>query len=164
MRPFLSAVLLALITTTASAAGGEKTAAPMAAAVLKTGEAFFAAWNQHDVKAMVGYWADDATLVNPRGRVAHGKTEIDKLLSDEQTTVFKTSTAKLAELKITRELGPGMVFCDGEMTVDGGVDPAGTALPQMRLHLAVIMAKKGSAWVFQDARPYEFIRPPAKMN
>ncbi len=160
MRPFLSAVLLALLATPAFAAGTEKKATGPEAAVVETGGAFFEAWNQHDVKKMVTYWADDATLINPEGQAANGKAEIEKLLSAEQATVFKASTAKLVEMKVTRELGSGLALCDGEMTVDGAVGADGSALPQMKLHLAIIMAKKGSAWVFRDARPYAFIQPP----
>ena len=165
MRPLLSAVLLALLTTSAHAAGTEKQPAGPEAAVVKTGEAFFAAWNQHDVKNMVSHWADDATLINPMGRVAHGKAEIEKLFSDEQTGMFKASTAKMVEMKVTRQLGPGMALCDGDMTVDGALAPDGSAMPQMKMHLALIMVKKGAVWVLRDARPYAFIQPPPeKMN
>lgn len=163
MRAILIGVLFALIATSALAAGTEKMTAGTEAAVLKTGEGLFGAWNQHDVKAMLNYWADDATLINPMGRVAHGKAEIEKIFSDEQTTVFRSSTAKLLNMKVTRELGPTLALCDGEMTVDGAVGPDGAAMPQMKIHLAVLMAKEGSAWVLKDARPYAFVQaPPAK--
>lgn len=160
MKSFLSAALLALLATSAFAAGTEKAAAGPEAACLQTGEGFFDAWNQHDVKKMMTYWAEDATLINPMGRAANGKAEIEKVMSDEQTTTFKASTAKIVAMKVTRQLGSGMALCDGEMTVDGAVGADGSALPQMKMHLALIMAKKGSAWVFKDARPYAFVQPP----
>ena len=128
---------------------------------MKTAEGFFGAWNVHDVKTMGSFWTDDATLINPMGRVAHGRAEIEKLLADEQTTVFKSSTAKVVEFEVTRSLGPTMVFCDGEMTVDGAQGPDGSAIPQMKMHLAVIMERKGDRWKFAEARPYSFARPPA---
>ncbi len=95
--------MLALLATPGFAAGTEKSAADPEAGVVKTGEAFFDAWNQHDMTKMVAHWTEDATLINPAGRVAHGKAEIEKLL----------------EMKVTRRLGSGMAFCGGEMTVDG---------------------------------------------
>ena len=155
MRPLLVALLLTVLTSSAFAAPEKKSEGPDAA-ILKAAEAFAADWNQHDVKALVTCWADDATLINPMGRVAHGKAEIETLLSEEQSGIFKASTAKVVEMKVTRQLGSHMAFCDGEMTVDGAVGPDGSAMPQMKVHLAVIMAKHGSAWVFQDARPYAF--------
>jgi uncharacterized protein (TIGR02246 family) len=160
MKPLLSVGLLALLTTTAIAAGPAKKPASEEAGIMKTADAFFSAWNQHDVKTMVSFWADDATLINPMGRVAHGKAEIEALLTDEQNTVFKSSTAKVLEMKVTRSLGPNMAFCDGAMTVDGAVSPDGTAMPQMKLHLAVIMEKQGANWKLADARPYSFTQPP----
>jgi uncharacterized protein (TIGR02246 family) len=162
MRSLLSIALLAVLTTSALAATPAKKAEGPDAAISKAMDSFFAAWNQHDVKAMVAHWADDATLINPMGRMARGKAEIEKLMSDEQGGVFKASTAKMLELKVTRPLGSQMALCDGEMTVDGAVGPDGSAMPQMKIHMAIIMAKHGSSWVAQDARPYMFIPAPAK--
>lgn len=161
MRTLLSIALLAVLTTSAFAATPAKKAESPDAAISKAMDSFFTAWNQHDVKAMAAVWADDATLINPMGRVAHGKAEIEKVMSDEQGGMFKASTAKMLELKVTRQLGPHMAFCDGEMTVDGAVGPDGAAMPQMKIHMAIIMAKHGSDWVAQDARPYAFIPAPA---
>lgn len=160
MRTLACVALLALLTTNAVAAPTEKKPANDEAGILKAANSFFSAWNQHDVKAMLAFWGDDATLINPMGRAAHGKAEIEALLSDEQSTVFKTSTAKLQELKVSRSLGAGMAFCDGEMTVDGAVAPDGSVLPQMRVHLAMLMEKKGSDWKVADGRPYSFLQPP----
>ncbi|MFN8178936.1 MAG: nuclear transport factor 2 family protein [bacterium] len=165
MRGLVNVVLVALLASTAMAAPAEKKMSTgPEAGVNAMGQAFFAAWNQHDVKSMVSHWADDATLINPMGRTAHGKAAIEALLSEEQTTVFKSSTAKLMGLTVTRSLGPSMVLCDGEMTVDGAVAPDGAALPQMKIHLALLAAKRGADWVLQDARPYQFVQPPPKMN
>jgi uncharacterized protein (TIGR02246 family) len=167
MKLALTAALLALLSTSAMAADAKKAPANPAQAIAKAEEAFFDAWNKHDVETMVTFWADDATLINPMGRMAHGRVDIRKLLSDEQTTVFKASTAKVVDLKVTRSLGANMAFCDGEMTVDGALGPDGSAMPQMRIHLSVIMERKGDRWMFAEARPYSFIQPPpesAKTN
>lgn len=160
MRTLVCLALLALLTTTAMAAPAEKKSANAEDGITKAANTFFAGWNQHDVKAMLAFWGDDATLINPMGRAAHGKTEIEALLSDEQNTVFKASTAKLLGIKVSRSLGAAMAFCDGEMTVDGAVAPDGSVLPQMKVHLALIMEKKGADWKVADGRPYSFIQPP----
>ena len=167
MRLILTAALLSMLTTSAIAADAKKAPAKPDAAITKVTDAFFGAWNQHDAATMASFWTDDATLINPMGRLAHGKAEIQKLLTDEQTTVFRSSTAAVVDLKVTRPLGPNMAFCDGEMTVDGAVGPDGAEMPQMKIHLAVIMERKGDRWMFAEARPYAFIQPPpepAKAN
>jgi len=161
MRLFLCAVLLAFSTTSALAASTPKETPD--AGILKASQAFFAAWNQHDSKAMASFWAEDATLINPMGQMGHGKAEIEKLFADEQSTVFKASTATLVGMKITRSLGSNMAFCDGDVTVDGAMGPDGTAMPQMKVHMAGIMKKQGSAWVYLDARPYMFAQRPEPM-
>lgn len=167
MKLLLTAACLAALTTSAIAADTTKAPAKPDPAIMKASEGFFSAWNKHDVKTMVTFWADDATLINPMGRLAHGRADIEQLLTDEQNTVFKSSTAKVVDLKVTRSLGSKMVFCDGEMTVDGAEGPDGSAIPQMRIHLAVIMEKMGDRWMFAEARPYAFLQPPpepAKSN
>jgi uncharacterized protein (TIGR02246 family) len=160
MKRILTGVLLTMFATSAIAAGANKGPAKPDQAIMKAAEAFFGAWNKHDVETMVTFWADNATLINPMGRLAHGRADIEKLLTDEQTTVFKGSTAKVIELKVTRSLGSNMAFCDGEMTVDGAQGPDGSAMPQMKMHLAVIMERKGDRWMFAEARPYSFSQPP----
>src|SRR5207302_8235687 len=158
----LATVLLMMFATSAFAA--DVTKAPMKSdqAIMKTAEDFFGAWNKHDVKEMTSYWAEDATLINPMGRLAHGSTDIAQLMTDEQTTIFKGSTAKVVNLSVTRSLGTGMAFCDGEMTVDGAQGPDGSAMQSMKFHLAMIMEKKGGRWLIAEARPYSFLQPPAE--
>jgi len=163
MRPFLCAVLLVFSTTSALAATATKKSDTPDDGILKASQAFFAAWNQHDAKAMASYWADDGTLINPMGQMGHGKAGIEKLFTDEQSTLFKASTATLVEMKITRSLGSNMAFCDGEMTVDGAMGPDGAAMPQMKVHMAMIMKKQGSAWVYLEGRPYMFAQRPEPM-
>jgi len=161
MRKLLVAVCLALLTTSSAfASPKEKKSDSSDAACMKAMEGFFNAWNQHDAKAMVAFWADDATLINPMGRMANGKSEIEKLMTEEQSTMFKGSTAKMVDMKVTRSMGSNMAFCDGEMTLNGAMGPDGAALPEMKVHLAAVMMKKGSSWVFADARPYQFVTPP----
>jgi uncharacterized protein (TIGR02246 family) len=167
MKRMLTAALLLMVATSAFAADAKKASMKSDEAIMKTAEAFFDAWNKHDSKTMATYWAEDATLINPSGRMAHGNSDIEKLLTDEQTTMFKGSTAKMVEMKVTRSLGSSMAFCDGEMTVDGATGPDGSAMQQMKMHLAVIMEKKGDRWLFAEARPYSFVQmptEPAKTN
>ena len=167
MKLVLTAALLTMFATSAFAADAKKMPMKSDDAIVKTAEAFFDAWNKHDAKTMATFWADDATLINPSGRQAHGTSDIEALFTDEQATMFKGSTAKVLGMKVTRSLGSTMAFCDGEMTVDGAQGPDGSAMQQMKIHLVVIMEKKGGRWLFAEARPYAFVQPPpepAKTN
>lgn len=167
MKVVLTAAFLTMFATSALAADTKTASAKSDAAVLKTAQAFFDAWNKNDVKTMVSFWASDATLINPMGRKAHGSADIEKLFADEQATVFKGSTAKVVQMDVTRSLGASMAFCDAEMTVDGAHGPDGAAMQQVKYHIALIMEKKGDRWLFAEARPYAFVQgpmEPAKSN
>jgi len=162
VKRILTAVLLLMFATSAFAAEVKKMPVKQDEGIMQTAQAFFDAWNKHDVKAMTSYWAEDATLINPMGRMAHGSEDIAKLMTDEQTTMFKESTAKVLGLSVTRSLGANMAFCDGEMTVDGAMGPDGSTMQQMKMHMAMIMEKKGGKWLFAEARPYAFVPAPAE--
>jgi uncharacterized protein (TIGR02246 family) len=132
--------------------------------VQKLAQDFFAAWNKNDVAALTGFWTDDATLINPSGRMAHGKTEIQQLFTEEQTTIFKGSVANVTDVK-TRHLGNNMAFFDESLTIDNAHGPDGSALPQMNFHISGIAQMKGGKWQLVEARPYAFLMPmpaPAK--
>lgn len=163
MKLLLTTVLLTMLATPAFAAESKMTSGKPDEAIAKSAEAFFSAWNVHDVKTMATFWTDDATLINPMGRMAHGRADIEKLLSDEQSTMFKASTAKLVGMKVTRSLGSNMALCDGEMTVDGALGPDGSAMAQMKIHLAMIMEMKGGRWLFAEGRPYSFVQPQVRL-
>ena len=162
MKPFLATALLVMLAMPALAADAKKMSTRSDEGITKAEEGFFAAWNRHDVPAMIAFWADDATLINPMGRAAHGRAEVEKLLDDEQTTVFKNTKVSVSDFTITRSLGSGVAFCDGELTVDGAVGPDGAALPQMKVHLAMLMQKQGARWVVADARPCVYPPPPGQ--
>ena len=160
MKSLLAAVMLLALAVPAFAADKAMDSEENEA-IRKVAQDFFAAWNKNDVAGLTSFWADDATLINPFGRVAHGKAEIQQLFTDEQTTVFKGSVATVVEVK-TRHLGSGLAFFDTEMTVDNAHGPDGSALPQMKYHLAGVAQMKGNKWQWLEARPYVFLsHPPA---
>jgi len=166
MKSLLATVLLLALAVPAFAADKAKDSkdSMMNEGVQKMQQDFFAAWNKNDVTALTSYWTEDATLINPLGRVAHGKAEIQQLFTDEQTTVFKGSTATVLEVK-TRHLGPGLAFFDTEMTVDNAHGPDGSAMPQMKYHLSGVAKMNGKKWELVEARPYAFMQPmPAAGN
>ncbi len=163
MKMIFALALLLVLPVPAFAADAAK-AAMNTDAIQESFSEFFASWNKHDVKGMITHWADDASLINPTGRAAKGKAEIAKLLTDEQTTVFKDSTAKILSVT-TKPITGSIDWYDAEMTVDNALAPDGAAMPQMKIHIAGLMQKKGGKWLVYAARPYEFITPPpAKRN
>jgi len=159
MKSLLAAVLLLALAVPALAADKAMDSKENEG-VQKMQQDFFAAWNKNDVAGLTSYWTEDATLINPAGRVAHGKMEIQQLFTEEQTTLFKGSTATVLEVK-TRHLGPGLAFFDSEMTVDNAHGPDGSAMAQIKYHITGVAQMMGKKWELVEARPYAFMQPPA---
>src|SRR5687767_7178072 len=90
----LSAIvgLLCLLLSTAAVAGKHEADEKAIRDVVNT---FVTAWNKHDVKGLTSVWTNDATAINPAGRRAFGRGEIEKLFTDEHTTFMKTSKARM---------------------------------------------------------------------
>jgi len=158
MKSLLAAVLLLALAVPALAADKAMDSKENEG-IQKMQQDFFAAWNKNDVAGLTSCWTESATLINPLGRVAHGKAEIQQLFTDEQTTVFKGSTATVVDLK-TRHLGPGLAFFDSEVTVDNAHGPDGSAMPQVKYHISGVAQMKGKKWELVEARPYIFVQPP----
>ncbi len=144
--------------TTVSPTAHRAKASGDTAAMLHTFDEFFAAWNKHNVNEMLSYWDEDASLINPVGRAASGKAEIEKILADEQATTFRDSHARILSLT-SKPLTRDLAWFDGEMTIDHALDRNGAAMPQMKVHIAGLMKKKGGHWLIHVARPYAFASP-----
>lgn len=128
------------------------------AAIRQVTNDFMAAWGRHDVKAMAAAFATDADLINPFGRVAKGRAEIEKLLTEEHAGPFKGTT--YAGTVSVRMLSPTTALADWESTVNGMRDAGGNALPPFKHHVAAVYAKKDGRWLAVAARPYAFLPPP----
>jgi uncharacterized protein (TIGR02246 family) len=115
-------------------------------------------WNKHDGKAMAAVFADDAVLINPAGRTAKGKAEIEKLLTDEHTGMMKDVTMAMT-IASTRMLKPDVAFLDVDADATGMKTPDGKPLPGKH-HVVAVAAKKAGKWWLQDLRAYAYVTPP----
>jgi len=128
------------------------------AAIRADEAAFAAAWNKHDAKAMAAFWAQDGDLINPQGRVAKGRAEIEKLFQDEHSKGLKQSTYKPGPLTV-RFIEPDIAFAESDSEISGATNPDGTSAPTFKAHVNRLLLKKGGKWWIVAARPV--IYPPA---
>ncbi len=154
MRGLMITILVA--STSGAFAGGSEEAA-----ILKVHEDFAANWNKNDYKAMAAMFADDADLINPLGRVAKGKAEIEKLYMDEQTTAFKgshfTSDCKAG----VRFVKPDVAVVTCSFDVTGGKTPDGGAMPPLKGIYTATMVKTKTRWQVVAGRPMIPPAPPS---
>jgi uncharacterized protein (TIGR02246 family) len=113
----LLGVLLAAVGVAAQAGGDE-------AGVRKLGEDFTAALNKGDAKAVAALFTKDGDYVSSTGRRAQGRSEIEKLVTDQAGGVFKgttfaTQTTEVRFLKPDVAIGNGTFEASGPMPRKG---------------------------------------------
>jgi uncharacterized protein (TIGR02246 family) len=121
-------------------------------------KAFEEAWNRHDPDAMAAMFADQAVLINPSGRIAVGRAEIVRLFEDEHERGPMKATRFSHRLTGARQIAPDVAFLDEDITISGGRDPSGRALPDQRVHGALLVARQQDGqWRVIEGRPYALV-------
>ncbi len=155
MRILLLGAVLCLVHTAAYASHTNQNTAADETAIRATANKVVSLWNTHDAKGLSELFAPDATLINPTGRVANGRPEIEKLLTDEHATIFKKSSASMGDTTI-QWLNPQVVIADHDMTITGAVGHDGKTTAPTTYHVATVQTKKNNQWWISACRPYTF--------
>jgi uncharacterized protein (TIGR02246 family) len=106
---------------------------------------FNAAWNRHDVKAMMSIFALDADHIDPDLRMVRGRDQIEKLFEAEHGTVFKEAQAALAVDSVWF-VTENVALLDGSYEISGVKGPDGKALPNSKGHLTGLLLKEHDRW------------------
>jgi uncharacterized protein (TIGR02246 family) len=112
---------------------------------------FVAAWNEHDSEAMAMLWAEDGDFVNPFGRVARGREEVEKLFAEDHAGIMKGTTYSMT-LKWVNMVTPDVAVATWDGKVSGMRAPDGTALPALDHLVTVVTKKKDGVWWTVAAR------------
>lgn len=131
-------------------------------AIKKVFADFAAAWEKDDAKGMAAFWADDGDLINPAGRVGKGRAEVEKLLADEHSSLFKGTRITFTVSGI-RFLGRDVAIYDAAYEVVGAHGPDGKELPPQKGLLTSVLVKKSGQWRTVAARPMMPAPPPGQM-
>ena len=133
-----------------------------AANVRKSCSAFVTAWNAHDPKAMAAVFAEDGDIINPFGKHAAGRGDLEKLFAAEQTGqgMLRESSLKVEDEPI-RFLSAEVAVSDAEAVVSGAIGPDGTKGEPMGIHVTCVWKKSGGTWWAYASRPYIKMSPPA---
>ncbi len=131
-------------------------------AIKKVFADFAAAWEKDDLKGMAAFWTDDGDLINPGGRVGKGRSEVEKLLADEHSSVFKGTRITFTNGEI-RFVGRDVAIYDAAYEIVGAHGPDGKELPAQKGLLTSVLAKKDGQWRTVAARPMVPAPPPGQM-
>ena len=148
MRRFVAAVAVCALVGIGAARAEDSVKAKQVRAVT---DAWMAAWNRHDAKIMAAAWSPEGDLINPFGRWASGRAEIEKLFTEEHATFMKGTTYSVTNYKAQFPTPAiGVADFDGEVTGMRAAD--GKAMPAFKHHVFVVYAKKGNHWWITSAR------------
>jgi uncharacterized protein (TIGR02246 family) len=138
-----------------TATKGRSTAAKISSreeeAIRKQIDEFVAAWNRHNPQAMSMVFAEDADLINPFGRIAKSRTEIEKLFKEEHAGTLKNSHMAL-KFKGLRFLAQDAAVSDHTFEVTEAQDRADKGM-SIRGHLSLAFKKHGDTWLVEVCRP-----------
>lgn len=130
------------------------------AAIRKVFADFAEAWGRDDAKSMASHWTVDGDLINPPGRRANGRAEVEKLFADEHATVFKGTHITFSEGTI-HFVKPDVAVFTTEYEVPGAHGPNGNEMTSKGTVTSVMVKKNGKWWTF-SARPMVPVTTPGQ--
>ena len=117
---------------------------------------FVAAWNKNDGKGLASHFTTDGDVINPGGRTARGRSEVEQLFKDEQAGVFK-GTRFIMPLKNLRFLKPDVAVADHEFEIAGVQGP----LTTLKGLVTLVLRKDADNWLITSARPMVPVQMPS---
>lgn len=112
---------------------------------------YTAAWNRHDPSAMAEFWTIDGDYMEPDGRHAKGRAEVEKLFTQEHQSVFKDSTLSLT-IETVWFITQDVAMVDGKYDLSGVRDLEGQQLPTRKGHLTAILLREDDTWRVASGR------------
>ena len=153
--PALAAALVAGLayTTRPTAAQQPKNANPAdEAALLKNAEAFVAAFNKGDAKALAAFWTPDGDFTDQLGHKLSGREAIEKGFAE----LFAENKGVQLRIDIT-----GLRFVTADVAVEDGttavIHPDG--LPPARARYTIVHVKKDGKWLLESVRESPYTPP-----
>jgi uncharacterized protein (TIGR02246 family) len=123
--------------------------------------AYDSAWNNGDVQRLVAAFAPEAVVVNPLGKSAKGRAEIQRVLGEFLNGPAKGSrhTSDVATIEFITD---DVAVVDGKATVEGMAEPGDTT-PAPAVHrFTDIVVRRHGTWTIAHVRAYLFAQPPRR--
>jgi uncharacterized protein (TIGR02246 family) len=105
---------------------------------------FQKAWNAHDMNALGGLFAEDATFVNRFGHYVRGVDEIVALHAPIHETIYRDSTLENELISVTRIADGAVVIHFWSRLAAGGAHPAGPH--EVDTLILAVMTRQNGIW------------------
>jgi uncharacterized protein (TIGR02246 family) len=112
---------------------------------------FEAAWNRHDVAALVALWTIDGDHVEPDGTEADGQEAIEGLLNKQHGSIFKDSMLDLAIADVWFVTST-VALVDGTYTLGGAKLPDGEDMPSRTGRYTAVLLEERAGWLVAASR------------
>ncbi len=112
-------------------------------------DAFVAAWNKGDAKALAALHAEDAIRANPQGQISVGRAAIEKAFAAAFGAELK-GTKLVVTSGDERAVTADVVVSTGTWEIAGGTPPAGVATKGTYVNTLV---RQGGRWVIVSSAP-----------
>ena len=116
------------------------------------------AWKSGDAKAVADVYTEDATVIEPTGKMAQGRSEIEKVLA-ETLAMYEGSEIQIERTSL-RFIKPGLAVSDGTWTVTGAAKPEKGEGPPMEGQYTVVATKQDSGWKLAASQGRVPVSPP----
>jgi uncharacterized protein (TIGR02246 family) len=117
-----------------------------------------AAWNRHDVPAMVRDFAPDVDVVNLSGAWMKGRDRFAASLTEMHQGRVKESVWKMDEIDV-KFLTPEIAVVHAYWNARGERNPDGSPLPLRRGLYTRVEVKRGGQWVIVASHATEVVPP-----
>ena len=145
---------LTMIAATSSLAADDKPRTEEMAIRQRT-QAFGEAWNRHDGKALAAFFTDDGDLIDPSGRLARGRDQVEKFFTEMMDGPFKDSSNTFTVSHVNL-IKPDVAVVDWDANLTNAKGPDGKTMPVCKHHVTVTMVRQNDQWMFAAARPVEY--------
>lgn len=116
----------------------------------KVADAFVAAWNKADAKALAALHAEDAIRANPQGQMTVGRAAIEKAFAGAFTGELKDT--KLVVIPgDERTISTDVAVSSGTWEITGGTPTAGAATKGTYVNTLV---RQGGRWLIVSSAPF----------
>ena len=156
MKKILLASILILLAFPAGVVA--KSQASDEAAIRKVFSDFAEAWGKDDAKSMASQYTVDGDIINPTGRRANGREQIEKLFADEHATTFKGTHITFSEGTI-HFVTPDVAVFTSNYEIPGAHMPNAGEMTLKGIVTSVMVKKKGK-WLNSCTRPMVPVTPP----
>jgi uncharacterized protein (TIGR02246 family) len=119
-------------------------------AIRKVADAFAAAWNRHDPKAMAALFTPDGDVVTPYGQFLKGRPAVEAQFMREQVSWAKdvTLTTTIDGLRLIK---PDVALVDGTVSAAGARELDGK-ITTLRGRFTNVMVLRDGQWQFLARR------------